>query len=207
MPRFIPPKACHSCRDSPGMAQINPCQLGKVTQIHVSRNMEATEHLLVVWAQCYVWCVLSVLFSGRMLIKRGWYVYVPRPVYCLSGMAISQGLTGRCSWPTCQMGSPKHPVRRKVCVQYLYMLIQNSCCITFDLSVSMADALKEGPSLLLVLKWGGELTPAGRVQAEELGRAFRCMYPGGQGITLYLHQPESCTNKLIRNTVALKSIL
>eukprot|EP00063_Salmo_salar_P005380 XP_013980215.1 PREDICTED: inositol hexakisphosphate and diphosphoinositol-pentakisphosphate kinase 1 isoform X8 [Salmo salar] len=40
---------------------------------------------------------------------------------------------------------------------------------------------KEGPSLLLVLKWGGELTPAGRVQAEELGRAFRCMYPGGQG--------------------------
>ncbi|XP_069748503.1 inositol hexakisphosphate and diphosphoinositol-pentakisphosphate kinase 2 isoform X3 [Narcine bancroftii] len=40
---------------------------------------------------------------------------------------------------------------------------------------------KEEPSLLLVLKWGGELTPAGRVQAEELGRAFRCMYPGGQG--------------------------
>uniref|UniRef100_A0A8C7S6F5 Inositol hexakisphosphate and diphosphoinositol-pentakisphosphate kinase n=1 Tax=Oncorhynchus mykiss TaxID=8022 RepID=A0A8C7S6F5_ONCMY len=39
----------------------------------------------------------------------------------------------------------------------------------------------QGPSLLLVLKWGGELTPAGRVQAEELGRAFRCMYPGGQG--------------------------
>ncbi|XP_048828364.1 inositol hexakisphosphate and diphosphoinositol-pentakisphosphate kinase 2-like isoform X3 [Brienomyrus brachyistius] len=43
------------------------------------------------------------------------------------------------------------------------------------------DCRKEDPSLLLVLKWGGELTPAGRVQAEELGRAFRCMYPGGQG--------------------------
>ncbi|XP_035273043.1 inositol hexakisphosphate and diphosphoinositol-pentakisphosphate kinase 2-like isoform X9 [Anguilla anguilla] len=43
------------------------------------------------------------------------------------------------------------------------------------------DSRKDGPSLLLVLKWGGELTPAGRVQAEELGRAFRCMYPGGQG--------------------------
>ncbi|XP_062245481.1 inositol hexakisphosphate and diphosphoinositol-pentakisphosphate kinase 2 isoform X5 [Platichthys flesus] len=42
------------------------------------------------------------------------------------------------------------------------------------------DSKREGPSLLLVLKWGGELTPAGRVQAEELGRAFRCMYPGGQ---------------------------
>ncbi|KAM6058735.1 inositol hexakisphosphate and diphosphoinositol-pentakisphosphate kinase 1 isoform 5-T5 [Chlamydotis macqueenii] len=40
---------------------------------------------------------------------------------------------------------------------------------------------ESAPSLLLVLKWGGELTPAGRVQAEELGRAFRCMYPGGQG--------------------------
>ncbi|CAK6954471.1 inositol hexakisphosphate and diphosphoinositol-pentakisphosphate kinase 1 isoform X2 [Scomber scombrus] len=43
------------------------------------------------------------------------------------------------------------------------------------------DCKKDSPSLLLVLKWGGELTPAGRVQAEELGRAFRCMYPGGQG--------------------------
>ncbi|XP_071424199.1 inositol hexakisphosphate and diphosphoinositol-pentakisphosphate kinase 1 isoform X6 [Pithys albifrons albifrons] len=40
---------------------------------------------------------------------------------------------------------------------------------------------ESSPSLLLVLKWGGELTPTGRVQAEELGRAFRCMYPGGQG--------------------------
>lgn len=47
-----------------------------------------------------------------------------------------------------------------------------------------SDTRKEGPSLLLVLKWGGELTPAGRVQAEELGRAFRCMYPGGQGESL-----------------------
>ncbi|XP_018620569.2 inositol hexakisphosphate and diphosphoinositol-pentakisphosphate kinase 2-like isoform X2 [Scleropages formosus] len=42
------------------------------------------------------------------------------------------------------------------------------------------DTQKEDPSLLLVLKWGGELTPAGRIQAEELGRAFRYMYPGGQ---------------------------
>ncbi|XP_035783235.1 inositol hexakisphosphate and diphosphoinositol-pentakisphosphate kinase-like isoform X9 [Anopheles albimanus] len=41
------------------------------------------------------------------------------------------------------------------------------------------DAPKE-PSLVLILKWGGELTPAGRIQAEELGRFFRCMYPGGQ---------------------------
>nr|XP_021516680.1 inositol hexakisphosphate and diphosphoinositol-pentakisphosphate kinase 2 [Meriones unguiculatus] len=47
--------------------------------------------------------------------------------------------------------------------------------------MSVLDNRREEPSLLLVLKWGGELTPAGRVQAEELGRAFRCMYPGGQG--------------------------
>lgn len=48
-------------------------------------------------------------------------------------------------------------------------------------SLLCADLKEASPSLLLVLKWGGELTPAGRVQAEELGRAFRCMYPGGQG--------------------------
>ncbi|KFB40188.1 AGAP000926-PA-like protein [Anopheles sinensis] len=46
-------------------------------------------------------------------------------------------------------------------------------------SLSSADAPKE-PSLVLILKWGGELTPAGRIQAEEMGRIFRCMYPGGQ---------------------------
>lgn len=43
----------------------------------------------------------------------------------------------------------------------------------------LADAPGD-PSLVLILKWGGELTPAGRIQAEELGRIFRCMYPGGQ---------------------------
>ena len=36
-------------------------------------------------------------------------------------------------------------------------------------------------ALLLILKWGGELTPMGKKEAEELGRAFRCVYPGGQG--------------------------
>ncbi|EAT39233.1 AAEL008950-PA, partial [Aedes aegypti] len=45
--------------------------------------------------------------------------------------------------------------------------------------IKILDAPKE-PSLVLILKWGGELTPAGRIQAEELGRIFRCMYPGGQ---------------------------
>jgi len=46
------------------------------------------------------------------------------------------------------------------------------------------------PSLVLILKWGGELTPAGRVQAEDLGRCFRRLYPasgdysGPQGLGL-----------------------
>merc|ERR1711892_41596 len=48
-------------------------------------------------------------------------------------------------------------------------------------STSSEEEAHKEPSLLLVLKWGGELTPTGRVQAEQLGRAFRCMYPGGQG--------------------------
>lgn len=43
---------------------------------------------------------------------------------------------------------------------------------------SSDDDTRNDPSLVLILKWGGELTPAGRIQAEELGRMFRCMYPG-----------------------------
>ena len=35
--------------------------------------------------------------------------------------------------------------------------------------------------MLLILKWGGEQTPSGQQQAEELGRAFRIIYPGGEG--------------------------
>lgn len=61
--------------------------------------------------------------------------------------------------------------------------------------VCLLEARRESsPSLLLVLKWGGELTPAGRVQAEELGRAFRCMYPGGQGelVQVPLVLPHGC---------------
>ena len=37
------------------------------------------------------------------------------------------------------------------------------------------------PSLLLILKWGGELTADGKCQAEDLGTAFRKLYPGGEG--------------------------
>ncbi|XP_051539191.1 inositol hexakisphosphate and diphosphoinositol-pentakisphosphate kinase 2 isoform X5 [Myxocyprinus asiaticus] len=65
-------------------------------------------------------------------------------------------------------------INRKVQLTYL----PHGCPKT---SSEEEDVWRDDPSLLLVLKWGGELTPAGRVQAEELGRAFRCMYPGGQG--------------------------
>uniref|UniRef100_A0A8C4RZS8 Inositol hexakisphosphate and diphosphoinositol-pentakisphosphate kinase n=1 Tax=Erpetoichthys calabaricus TaxID=27687 RepID=A0A8C4RZS8_ERPCA len=65
-------------------------------------------------------------------------------------------------------------INRKVQLTYL----PHGCPKT---SSEEEDNRRDDPSLLLVLKWGGELTPAGRVQAEELGRAFRCMYPGGQG--------------------------
>ncbi|XP_064901506.1 inositol hexakisphosphate and diphosphoinositol-pentakisphosphate kinase 2 isoform X1 [Columba livia] len=65
-------------------------------------------------------------------------------------------------------------INRKVQLTYL----PHGCPKT---SSEEEDSRRNEPSLLLVLKWGGELTPAGRVQAEELGRAFRCMYPGGQG--------------------------
>ncbi|XP_040277526.1 inositol hexakisphosphate and diphosphoinositol-pentakisphosphate kinase 2 isoform X3 [Bufo bufo] len=65
-------------------------------------------------------------------------------------------------------------INRKVQLTYL----PHGCPKT---SSEEEDCRREEPSLLLVLKWGGELTPAGRIQAEELGRAFRCMYPGGQG--------------------------
>uniref|UniRef100_A0A8C8JEH3 Inositol hexakisphosphate and diphosphoinositol-pentakisphosphate kinase n=1 Tax=Oncorhynchus tshawytscha TaxID=74940 RepID=A0A8C8JEH3_ONCTS len=64
-------------------------------------------------------------------------------------------------------------INRKVQMTYL----PHGCPKT---SSEEEDVRRDDPSLLLVLKWGGELTPAGRVQAEELGRAFRCMYPGGQ---------------------------
>lgn len=75
-----------------------------------------------------------------------------------------------------------------------------------DTTNSSSDCLRE-PSLVLILKWGGELTPAGKIQAEELGKAFRCMYPGGQGMCLSvisdwvfflfpLHGWSACVNQI-----------
>ena len=59
-------------------------------------------------------------------------------------------------------------------------LRDKSLGVKFRHSFALGEVQKEA-SLLLILKWGGELTPSGRSQAEELGKVFRCMYPGGQG--------------------------
>ncbi|VDL66039.1 unnamed protein product [Nippostrongylus brasiliensis] len=40
------------------------------------------------------------------------------------------------------------------------------------------EAQQQGPALMLILKWGGELTTAGNLQAEALGKLFRTLYPG-----------------------------
>ena len=49
------------------------------------------------------------------------------------------------------------------------------------------------PSLLLILKWGGELTPTGRVQAEELGKVFRS---GGNILTEMREKNRPCKQKI-----------
>lgn len=64
----------------------------------------------------------------------------------------------------------QRPIKLKMFILYTYSFITN-----------ISAEVPAEPSLVLILKWGGELTPAGRIQAEELGRIFRCMYPGGQG--------------------------
>jgi inositol hexakisphosphate/diphosphoinositol-pentakisphosphate kinase len=46
---------------------------------------------------------------------------------------------------------------------------------------SEPDFISSQPCLLLIVKWGGQLTQSGKSQAEALGKAFRKMYPGGQG--------------------------
>ena len=58
----------------------------------------------------------------------------------------------------------------------------HTCYTLFEFSIILwHPPTVTGPQLLLILKWGGELTSVGQRQAEELGRAFRCMYPGGEG--------------------------
>ena len=80
---------------------------------------------------------------------------------------------------------------------FWYVTYVSLNCKTFNFSLTCcqgnipsclgaADCPKD-PSLVLILKWGGELTPAGKIQAEKLGQVFRCMYPGGEGWFVSLH--------------------
>lgn len=62
----------------------------------------------------------------------------------------------------------------------------------FDINQLVSDTVivKElrATEVLVILKWGGDLTPLGRKQAEELGEAFRyMMYPDTGGGMLRLH--------------------
>ncbi|KAF7256098.1 hypothetical protein EG68_07183 [Paragonimus skrjabini miyazakii] len=72
-------------------------------------------------------------------------------------------------------------INRKIQLKY------HPCGVTKSSKADLSERLNSGPtseskpSLLLVVKWGGELTAAGKQQAETLGRAFRCIYPGGDG--------------------------
>ncbi|CAL4107646.1 unnamed protein product, partial [Meganyctiphanes norvegica] len=70
-------------------------------------------------------------------------------------------------------------INRKVQIKYQPRGWKRRASSNDDILFILGDSPRD-PSLVLILKWGGELTPAGRVQAEELGRIFRCMYPGGQ---------------------------
>ncbi|GAB9467732.1 Inositol hexakisphosphate and diphosphoinositol-pentakisphosphate kinase 1 [Globisporangium polare] len=53
---------------------------------------------------------------------------------------------------------------------------------------STLPPVKRVSKLLLIIKWGGDLTHSGEEQAEHLGQKFRqMMYPGGEGGLIRLH--------------------
>ncbi|PAV90193.1 hypothetical protein WR25_17243 [Diploscapter pachys] len=60
-------------------------------------------------------------------------------------------------------------INRKVQLKYLKAR---------EIKNSDEESTQQGPALLLILKWGGELTTAGNLQAEALGKLFRTLYPG-----------------------------
>ncbi|VDN02137.1 unnamed protein product [Thelazia callipaeda] len=60
-------------------------------------------------------------------------------------------------------------INRKVQLKYLK---------SREIKSSEGEETHQQPALLLILKWGGELTTAGNLQAEALGKLFRTLYPG-----------------------------
>ena len=69
-------------------------------------------------------------------------------------------------------------INRKVQLKYQPYGVQTACTDSED---DVTGIVNHDPSLLMILKWGGELTQAGREQAQQLGQAFRNIYPGGEG--------------------------
>lgn len=61
-------------------------------------------------------------------------------------------------------------INRKVQLKYLKPREVKGCSDT--------EESHQSPALMLILKWGGELTTAGNLQAEALGKLFRTLYPG-----------------------------
>ncbi|VDN25990.1 unnamed protein product [Gongylonema pulchrum] len=47
-----------------------------------------------------------------------------------------------------------------------------------EFKTSDGEEVHQQSALMLILKWGGELTTAGNLQAEALGKLFRTLYPG-----------------------------
>uniref|UniRef100_A0A9J2Q7P3 Inositol hexakisphosphate and diphosphoinositol-pentakisphosphate kinase n=1 Tax=Ascaris lumbricoides TaxID=6252 RepID=A0A9J2Q7P3_ASCLU len=62
-------------------------------------------------------------------------------------------------------------INRKVQLKYLKPREVKGCS-------SDSEEQHQSPALMLILKWGGELTTAGNLQAEALGKLFRTLYPG-----------------------------
>ncbi len=71
-------------------------------------------------------------------------------------------------------------INRKVQLKYHKSLDKSSSCHSSE-EESQCNRHDHTPYLLLILKWGGELTTDGKQQAEDLGTAFRKLYPGGEG--------------------------
>ncbi|CAH8676073.1 unnamed protein product [Schistosoma rodhaini] len=77
-------------------------------------------------------------------------------------------------------------INRKIQLKYQPHGIGKGSKIGYSSSIPIscdctAECDNTQPCLLVVAKWGGELTAAGKQQAETLGKAFRCIYPGGDG--------------------------
>ncbi len=79
-----------------------------------------------------------------------------------------------------RMGNQKVLVVRMVSVFFFWK--NRFCFVRYRIFTEKAET-DCSPSLLLILKWGGELTAHGRAQAEDLGKAFRKLYPGENAYT------------------------